>query len=120
MAGGAGQGVSDPARPYRLRYRFEPGAGVCFWAGDDATEARFGLAVQSTDLPLPENTRRRLEYLVAWFDTSIDWEYPPDPSPWDAEESARFHAETRRMLEIVRQQLGPGFEVEDAVHPPLA
>jgi hypothetical protein len=98
---------------YRLRYRLEPGAGVCLWATNDAAVERFGDAVDAHDLPLPENTWRRADYLVAWYDTSVDWSYPPDPSPWDENESARFDAEAQRFLGVLREQLGPEFEVED-------
>lgn len=110
--------MSGNPAPYRLRYRFECGLGACLWALDDATRDRFGDVVDAADLPLPENTWRRVIYLTAWYDTGLDWSYPPDPSPWDAEEHARFDTEARRMLHTLREQLGPAFEVEDGLDPP--
>jgi hypothetical protein len=98
---------------YRLRYFFDPGAGVCLWAANDAALERFDCPVDARDLPLPENTWRKVWYVCAWFDTGIDWDYPPNPSPWKREERERFNAEAQKLLTLVREQLGPAFEVVD-------
>lgn len=98
---------------YQLRYSFDPGAGVCLWAANDAARERFDYPVDAQDLPLPENTRRRVWYICAWFDTCIDWDYPPLPSPWSREERERFNAEAQGLLTLLREQLGPEFEVID-------
>lgn len=98
---------------YRLRYFFDPGADICLWSSNDAANQEFGYAVDARTLPLPENTWRRVTYINAWWDTGIDWNYPPDPSPWDDEERQRFNAEARKLLALLREQLGPEFEIED-------
>jgi hypothetical protein len=98
---------------YQLRYFFDPGAGICLWSGNDAAEARYGYPIDARSLPLPENTWRRVWYLCSWYDTSIDWNYPPDPSPWDAAERERFNNEAQPMLAQLRKQLGPEFEIVD-------
>jgi hypothetical protein len=98
---------------YRLRYFFDPGADICFWAANDAARERFGYPINARELPLTENTWRRLSFLTAWYDTSIDWDYPPDPSPWDDAERERFNREAQRLLAVVREELGSDFEVVD-------
>jgi hypothetical protein len=98
---------------YRLRYFFEPGANICFWAANDAARERFGYPIDSRTLPLAENTWRRLYFLASWYDTSIDWNYPPDPSPWDHAERERFNNEAQKLLAVVREELGSDFEVVD-------
>ncbi len=98
---------------YRFRYFFDAGSGTCLWSANEAAKQRFGYPVESNSLPLPENIGRRLVYLTAWYDTSIDWNYPPDPSPWDESELARFNSEAQRMLALVREQLGSDFEIVD-------
>ena len=76
---------------YELRYFFDAGGGVCLWAKNDAAKKHFGYAVEHWDLPLSENTKRWLQHLVAWFDTSLDWESPADPvDRWPTEERQRF------------------------------
>lgn len=50
---------------------------------------------------------------MAWYDTSIDWDYPPDPSPWDDDEWQRFNTESQKMLTTLKEHLGTGFEIVD-------
>jgi len=98
---------------YRLRYFFDPGSDICLWAANDAARVRFGYPIGAKDMPIPENTWRRVLCLCRWYDTSIDWNYPPDPSPWDEAERARFNAEAQKLLMLLRDQLGPEYEIID-------
>jgi hypothetical protein len=98
---------------YRLRFFFDPGAGVCLWSGNDAARERFGYPVENRSLPVPENLWRLLEHLCAWHATSIDWSYPPDPSPWTPAERHRFDESASAALEQLRTALGPEFLVVD-------
>jgi hypothetical protein len=98
---------------YRLRFFFDPGGGICLWAGNDAARERFGYPIDARSLSLPENTWRRVYYLCSWYDTTIDWNYPPDPSPWDTAERDRFRQEAQNLLTQLRVQLGAEFEIVD-------
>lgn len=98
---------------YRLRYFFDPGGGICLWSANDAARERFGYPIDTRSLPLRENTWRRAAYLCSWHDTSIDWDYPADLSPWDASERERFNVEAQRLLALLREQLGREFEITD-------
>lgn len=96
-----------------LRLAFDPGSGVCLWAANDAARARYGYPIDHWSLPLSENTRRWLNYLVAWFDTSIEWASPADSDDqWDEAELQRFMAAKQRALELLAAELPPReFEV---------
>lgn len=95
-----------------LRLFFDAGAGVCLWAGNGAARERFGYAVAHGDLPLSVNTKRWLDHLVAWFDTSLDWDNAPAQGAyWTAEEAARFRVAASAGLAMVRRELGDGFTV---------
>lgn len=98
---------------YALRYFFDPGSGICLWAGCDAARARFGYPVQARQLPLTRETRERVAALVDWYDRSVDWEYPAGPSLWDEAEHARFAAAASRLLAVLRAELGADFEIRD-------
>lgn len=98
---------------YILRYFFDAGAGICLWANNDAARERFGYPIDLRDLSLSENTWRRANYIMSWYDTSINWEYPPDPSPWDESEMKEFDAVAQAMLARLRRELGPDFEIID-------
>jgi hypothetical protein len=99
---------------YRLRYFFEAGAGTCLWADDPGTEARYGLAVDIHMLPVRPNTRVLCDHATAWFDTHLDWDDPAGPSVWSDDEAARFRATAARLLEALRADLEPAFEIADA------
>ena len=98
---------------YILRFFFDPGSGIRLWAANDAARDKWDYPIDTRDLPLPENTWRFAYHLCSWFDTSIDWTYPPDPSPWDAAERDRFNNAAQQFLEILRGQLGTDFDVVD-------
>ena len=98
---------------YQLRYFFEPGGGICLWSDNDTSRDRFGYPVDARSLPLPENVWRRVAYLCSWYDTSIAWDYPPDPSPWDAAERVLFNSEAQKLLALLREHLGVEFEIAD-------
>jgi hypothetical protein len=95
---------------YRVRLMFEWGGG-CLWCGNDTARERFGVGNIEDSLPLSSQTRQRLKELSAWHDQSLNWDYPPDPGPWTAEESERFEAAAREVLERIRCELGDEFEV---------
>ena len=95
---------------YVIRLMFEWGGG-CLWCGNEAALERFDVGPIEDRLPLTPGTRRRLEELTAWHDKSLDWAYPPDPSPWTATERERFEEAASEVLSAVRAELGPEFEV---------
>ncbi|MBL8572844.1 MAG: hypothetical protein JNM13_04130 [Hyphomicrobiaceae bacterium] len=89
-----------------LHYRFEAGSGVCLWAGNDAARATFDYAVDHEQLPLSENARRFLDYLIAWFDTSLDWDDPTMPAAgWTAAMATRFRAGGDEGLGMLLREL---------------
>ena len=91
---------------YDIHYCFDPGSGVCLWSENEEARERFGYPVDHWQLPLTENTRRFLQYLIAWFDTSIDWSSPSDMDDyWSEEELIRFKSGAAKGLEMLRQEL---------------
>jgi hypothetical protein len=98
---------------YLFRYFFDAGSGVCLWSANDATREKFGYPVQLQDLQLPENLFREALHIMAWYDMSLDWSYPPNPSPWSEQERARFNEASQHLLLKLRQHLGPVFDIRD-------
>lgn len=96
---------------YRIRLMFEWGGG-CLWCGNDAARDAFDVSDIEDRLPLSDETRRRLGELSVWHDTALDWDDPAGPSPWTADEDARFDRAAAEVLERIRAELGPEFEVE--------
>lgn len=97
---------SDPT--LRLRYFFDAGSGVCLWAGNDQAADQYGYAIDVEALPLSGNTRYWLRHLIAWYDTSLDWDNPGSAEgPWPEDEKRRFAQAARRGLDLLRQELPP-------------
>lgn len=97
-----------------IHYFFDAGSGTCLWAGDDATEARHDFAIDPADLPLSTNTQRWLQYLIAWYDTSLNWDDPGGASPWSDNEQARFRLAAQEGVTRLQQELAPaGYEICD-------
>ncbi|MFG2942533.1 hypothetical protein [Streptomyces sp. NPDC048282] len=51
--------------------------------------------------------------MSAWCQSSIDWAYPPDPSPWSDEEREALRRRARAALAALREELGEGRQVRD-------
>ena len=91
---------------YELRFFFDAGSGICLWAKNSAARNRFGYPVDLGELPLSENTRRWLQYLIGWFDTSLNWDSPGDVRPhWTEEETQRFKKATQSGYEMLCNEL---------------
>jgi hypothetical protein len=104
--------VPDAAPPsrYHLRLMFEWGGG-CLWCGNDAALRAFDVGHVEDRLPLSLETRRRLEELSVWHDTSLDWDDPAGPGPWTPGEYEDFEKAAGEVLERIRAELGPDFQV---------
>ena len=102
---------------YRLRYFFDPGGLTCLWAANDAARDRFGYAIELETLPLSEQTKQAGEVLCDRWTTSIDWDYPPNPSPWSESEKAAFDQVAKAWLLTVQSELGRTFEVINELNP---
>lgn len=101
---------------YRLRFWFEWMADTAFWPGNQAAYARFGVgSIAPEDLPLSPETAQRVHELAAWHDSSLNWEYPPDPGPWRQDECDRFNVAVKELHATVVRELGEAFEVVNLV-----
>ena len=100
---------------YEIRFFFDPGSGICLWSANDEARERFGYPIELESLELSENLHRKALYLLRWYDTSLDWSSPGDPSPWSHDERLRFLNAAREFLDKLREFLGPEFEIRDEV-----
>lgn len=101
---------------YLIRFSFDLGSGVCLWAKNEEARERFGYAIDHWELPLSENTKRWLHHLIAWFDTSLDWDSPPD-NQWSQEELERFRLAAKKGIKLLRQELSSAqYEFIEGTH----
>ncbi|BBE50469.1 hypothetical protein OYT1_ch0906 [Ferriphaselus amnicola] len=102
-----------PLPRYVFRYFFDPGSGICLWSDNDTAREKFDYPVELSDLGLSDDLLRQAVDLLAWYDTSIDWSYPSNPSPWPESEVIRFRDASQNLLSVLRLELGPEFEIRD-------
>ncbi|WP_432036022.1 hypothetical protein [Streptomyces cucumeris] len=75
--------------PEHLRFFFEAGVpDTPLWPLD--MDSPYGCPTDLDRLPITEGTRIELERLCWWYQSSLDWDHPPDPSPWSDEEWQAF------------------------------
>lgn len=95
---------------YKVRLMFEWGGG-CIWCGNDAALERFDVGPIEEKISLSEATLQELETLSTWHDKALNWEYPPDPSPWSQAEFKEFEKAALAMRAKLQAELGASFEV---------
>jgi len=97
----------------QLRYHFEFGSGVCFWCANEAAYQYFlDYPVTSSQLPVSKTLQKRIDFLLSWYDTFLDWDNAPALSQW-SNEANRFCRAAQEVLQLIRQQLGANFEIVD-------
>lgn len=94
------------------RFFFDAGSGTLLWAAPE-DQAEWDYPIDLNRLPVGPELRAELVALADRYDTSLNWDYPPDPGPWSAEEDRLFNAEVRRVLARLRAELGPEWEIHD-------
>ncbi|MER7443798.1 hypothetical protein [Micromonospora avicenniae] len=90
----------------RARFFFDPGSGGVLWPSGPQDQQAFGYPVSLDALPVSADLRDELTQLVEWYDTSLNWDYPPDPGPWREPECRAFNAAVRRAFDQLRVELG--------------
>ena len=95
------------------RFFFDAGSGGVLWTMTPEDRDAYGYLVDLDRLPISQVLRDELESLVARYDTSLNWDYPPDPGPWREAECLQFNEAVRQTLGRLRAELGPTWQVYD-------
>ena len=96
---------------HHLRFFFEAGVDVPLWPDD--MDSPYGYPCELERLPITPALRTELARLSERYQSSIDWDYPPNPSPWSDEELRLFEQRAQAALEALRRELGPRWVVRD-------
>jgi hypothetical protein len=54
-------------------------------------------------LPLSATTLERLGEMTRWHDTALNWDYPPDPGPWETAEYTEFDDAAEALLAAIQR-----------------
>lgn len=97
----------------RARFAFDAGSGGVLWTTSEQDWIRWGHPVDPARLPISQQLYDELTRLIDWYDTSMNWDYPPNPGPWRERECERFNESARHALGRLRIELGPDWEIVD-------
>lgn len=100
----------------KLRFFFDPGSSICLWAADDEARLKYQYPIRLEMLPLSIDTVTLGNQLIAKFDTSLDWNDPGNPSPWNEAEYSAFFVLAKHLLTLMRAELGHEFELLDELN----
>jgi hypothetical protein len=106
-------GVGEVAAVYDARFCFDAGSGTVLWADRPDTTQVWGYAVDLGQLPISQALLDELTSLVGEYDTSVNWDYPPDPGPWREPRCRAFNRAVRQALGRLRAELGPSWDFHD-------
>ncbi|WP_030378901.1 MULTISPECIES: hypothetical protein [unclassified Streptomyces] len=96
---------------HHLRFFFEAGVDTPLWPEDMASP--YGYPCDLDKLPISPATREELAKLSERYQSSIDWKYPPNPSPWSDAEWQTFRERAHAALGTLRRELGTDWTVRD-------
>jgi hypothetical protein len=96
------------------RFFFDAGSGTVLWVTSPEDQQGWGYAVDLRRLPISQALRDDLTSLIARYDTSLNWDYPPDPGPWREPQCVRFNHAVHQAIERLRAELGPAWHIHDA------
>ena len=105
---------------YKIRFWFEWGLDyACLCWDDQTTRDHFGVGPINFDkLGLSKDLQNVLRALGNEFQDSLDWDYPPDPSPWTQEHKDDFLRRSEKVYQRLVSELGEDYEVIYAVELP--
>ena len=67
------------------------------------------------EFPLSDDFKIILKAMCEEYQTYLNWEYPPDPSPWTEEHKADFRKRAKEGYDRFVKEVGPDFIVENRV-----
>lgn len=90
--------------------------GTCVWSGNEEAMDKFGGCIISLDeFPLSDDFKIILKAMCEEYQTYLNWEYPPDPSPWTEKHKADFRKRAKEGYDRFVKEVGPDFIVENRV-----
>ena len=95
---------------YIIRFWFEHG-GTCLWSVNEKAKARYGYAIDHSNVPISNDLVSELDNLESLYIGYLDWEYPPNPSPWTSHEKGYFINKANIVHKKLIVELGEEFEV---------
>lgn len=102
---------------YKLKFMFDWGSGVCLWSANKCAEDKFGdYPIISSELPVSEELKEKLDELTGWHDEALNWKDPAGELLWDDTQICEFLMAAKKIYLAVCDELGEEYEVEFIDH----
>lgn len=95
---------------YILKYWFEHG-GTCLWSVNAHAKKTFNYAISNEKLPISKKLADELYALETEYHGYLDWDYPPNPSPWTSNQKSDFKNRANETCLKLVSELGTDFEI---------
>ena len=79
---------------------------------NDAAREKYDYPIELSNLPLSDDLKNELDYLISKHDEALDWDYPPNPLLWTEQEQADFIERAKQAYYRIVNELGDDYEVE--------
>ena len=99
---------------FQFKYWFEHGGG-CIWGVNTIAKEKYGYCINFNTLPISKELVLLLVQLEKEYYTYLDWEYPPNPSPWSEELKKDFVKRATDAYNDLCEELGENYIVENAM-----
>lgn len=107
----------DEPEKYELKFMYDWGSGVCVWATNAASKAKFqDYPVNTSDLPISPELADLLNRLIIQHDTALNWADPGSALLWNEAQQAAFIAQAQSAYQRLCAELGSDYEVSFFPH----
>ncbi|MFT8889618.1 MAG: hypothetical protein ABF904_12480 [Ethanoligenens sp.] len=89
---------------------FEHG-GTCLWSVNGPAKIKYNYPIKNEDPPISKALVDELYNLESEYHGYLDWNYPPNPSPWTSEKKDDFKNRANRVYCKLISKLGNDFEI---------
>jgi len=85
------------------------------WSVNNLAKDKFGYAIKNKSLPISRALVNELNKLEEEYHGYLDWDYPPDPSPWTPEQKNDFKRRATLTYQKLSLELGSDFEIVNEI-----
>lgn len=102
---------------YKLKFMFDWGSGVCLWSINQAAEEKFGgYPVSTDDLPVSQELKDNMEYLIDKHDEALNWNDPAGDMLWGETQIQEFMIAAKKVYQMLCDELSADYEIEFYEH----
>ena len=98
---------------FTIKFMFDYGQIYsCLWAESKTAFDFYGGYIITPDrLSITDDLKNQIIQLSVEYQSSLDWDYPPDPSPWNKRQVEEFRQKAYCVYDQLKIELGRDYEI---------